>query len=157
MISGGLKLAGVMVLVATSAVFAVDKTRWAAMPPIAGWKARMLVKPSIGYPGEARARGLVGFGVFVHSVDPKTGATTAVEVGWSTGHKILDDAAVQGLKKARFVPGSPGKVRTPVTFCLGARGIRSRYGSFDSCEEFSAFMLKKAMVGEMTASGSPRR
>jgi TonB family protein len=59
------------------------------------------------YPLEARQRHATGAGIFVLRVQVKSGRVKEVEVARSTGHAILDAAAVKALKKWRFKPGAP--------------------------------------------------
>jgi TonB family protein len=54
--------------------------------------------PRPKYPLEARKHHWVGVGWFLMRVDEPTGAVTSVEILQSTGHKILDRAAVDALK-----------------------------------------------------------
>jgi TonB family protein len=58
-------------------------------------------------------------GWFVMHVDEPSGAVTSVEILQSTGHKILDQAAVDTFKKWRFLPHHGFKnVKTPITFSM---------------------------------------
>lgn len=66
----------------------------------------VLKKPSPRYPEEARKHHITGRGVFILHVDRSTGVVTSVTVHKSTGHKILDDAAVNGILQWRFRPGA---------------------------------------------------
>lgn len=50
-------------------------------------------------------------------VDTKTGYVTSAEMEKSTGHKILDDAALEAFRKWHFKPGrTPEVVRAPIKF-----------------------------------------
>jgi TonB family protein len=60
---------------------------------------------------------LTGSGVVVLSVDA-SGNCTDASMGQSTGSPILDSAATGSLKRSRFKPGTPPKVRVPITFTL---------------------------------------
>lgn len=70
------------------------------------------------YPAEAQAQRLTGNGVYVLHVDPKNGSVRSVAVEKSTGHKILDDAAVTTFANLRFKPHSVLRVKIPVTFTI---------------------------------------
>jgi TonB family protein len=59
------------------------------------------------YPLEARQRHATGAGIFVLRVQIKSGRVKEVEVARSTGHAILDAAAVKALRRWRFNPGAP--------------------------------------------------
>jgi TonB family protein len=49
-------------------------------------------------------------------VDIKTGFVTSVRMEKSTGHKILDDAALEAFRQWRIKPGTIRKFRTPITY-----------------------------------------
>jgi len=70
------------------------------------------------YPPEARAQGLTGSGVFILHVDPGNGRVTSVEVGKSTGEKILDEASLKKFANLRFKPNTVSRVKIPVTFTI---------------------------------------
>jgi TonB family protein len=55
---------------------------------------------------EAERRGLTGSGHFLMKVDVKTGLVTSVTVVKSTGHRELDDSAIEALRQWRFQHGS---------------------------------------------------
>jgi TonB family protein len=58
-----------------------------------------------------------GRGVFFLNVNNETGEVKSVEVAQSTGHKVLDDSAVEAFQKWRFKPGTVApKVKIPITF-----------------------------------------
>lgn len=69
------------------------------------------------YPVEARKLRLEGSGRFVLDIDP-TGRVTAVHVAISTGHRLLDNAAIKGFKQFRFKPGSPTRVQMPASYTM---------------------------------------
>jgi TonB family protein len=56
------------------------------------------------YPREARDNGLTDKGVAVVKVDPATGHVTSVSMVKSTGHDILDNAALRAFRQWRFRP-----------------------------------------------------
>jgi len=62
--------------------------------------------PPPEYPLEARARHIVGYGTFILHIQIRSGLVRQVEVDQSTGSLLLDSAAVAGLKKWRFKPGT---------------------------------------------------
>jgi len=62
--------------------------------------------PKPGYPLEARARRFTGSGIFVIRVDIKTGRVVEAAIGRSTGHAILDQAALRAFRRWRFKAGA---------------------------------------------------
>jgi TonB family protein len=63
--------------------------------------------PQPDYPLEARQRHATGGGIFVLRVQIKSGRVKGVEVARSTGHAILDAAAVKALRQWRFKADAP--------------------------------------------------
>ena len=59
-----------------------------------------------------------GAGVFRLDLDPQTGTVTKVTAIETTGHRVLDDAAIQAFRKWRFAPGVIRAVKFPVRFSL---------------------------------------
>jgi len=72
--------------------------------------------PTPDYPAQARAQHLSGTGVFELQVSPETGEVTSVTVASSTGHPILDRAAIKTLKHWKFRPQTVTHVKLPITF-----------------------------------------
>jgi protein TonB len=76
--------------------------------------------PAPEYPPEALKRHLTGHGVFNLKIGPKNYTVSQVTVLQSTGHKILDDAAIQALSRWRGRPSElmsrTDHVHVPVTF-----------------------------------------
>lgn len=68
------------------------------------------------YPREARDKGLTGKGVAVVKVDPATGHVTSVSMIKSTGHDILDSAALRAFRQWRFPPRGITTFEIPVQF-----------------------------------------
>jgi TonB family protein len=56
-----------------------------------------------------------GTGVFVLNV-AKTGVVINAQILKSTGYKILDESAVETLKRWRFQRGSPQQITVPMSF-----------------------------------------
>ena len=80
-------------------------------------KAAMIYKPHIEYPYEARRSKITGSGVIVVAVG-SGGEVTEASMGLSTGNAILDNAATSAFRRARFNPGTPPRVKIPITFTL---------------------------------------
>ena len=56
-----------------------------------------------------------GTGIFLLQVE-KTGVVTSVTAFKSTGNKMLDNSAVETLKRWRFQPGRAQEIKVPITF-----------------------------------------
>jgi TonB family protein len=73
------------------------------------------------YPIEARHKHMTGAGVFAMHIR-RDGTVSSVSIIRSTGHKILDKAAIDAFIQWRFWPGTVTTVRTPINFSMkGAR------------------------------------
>jgi protein TonB len=69
----------------------------------------------IAYPAYARRRGMEGVVEVEIAVD-ETGAVTSLKVVRSSGHPLLDKAALRGLADVRFAPARRNGVAVPHTF-----------------------------------------
>lgn len=69
------------------------------------------------YPAEARKKRMTGAGVALLDVDPRTGAVTDARMIVSTGHAILDDAAVTAFRQWHFKRGTK-QVRVPIEYTM---------------------------------------
>src|SRR5438045_466965 len=65
--------------------------------PLVTMEQMWIATPRPDYPVEALQKHLTGRGVFSLKIRPKTYTVSTVTVVQSTGHKILDDAAIQAL------------------------------------------------------------
>jgi len=65
---------------------------------------------------EAERRRLTGRGHFLMKVDVKTGLVTSVTVVKSTGHRELDESAIEALRQWRFNTGTVRQVSIPISF-----------------------------------------
>ena len=74
--------------------------------------------PPPDYPYEARKARLSGAGVAIMRLDRATGVVTDVVMSPSTGHKVLDNAAMRAFRQWRFKPGTIAMVRLPITFAM---------------------------------------
>ena len=84
-------------------------------------KAVAIYAPAPDYPIEARERRLTGSGIAVLQVDRKTGYVIAAQMQKSTGHAILDHAALAGFIRWRFKPGTAREIRIPVNYIFGKK------------------------------------
>jgi TonB family protein len=91
------------------------QTRLAA---VGNAKAFVLSAPRPEYPYEVRSRHITGSGVAVISVDPNSGLAVDAMMEQSIGNPILDNSAVSAFRRWRFKPGTPARVRIPITFIL---------------------------------------
>ena len=76
----------------------------------------MIFKPYIENPAEAKRAGIGGSVILVLTVDSETGRVNAARVAKTTGHDILDRAALQAFLLARFTKGTPEHITVPVDF-----------------------------------------
>ncbi len=67
--------------------------------------------PQPEYPESARPRRATGSGFFILRVRIKTGQVTEVTIQQSTGHKTLNTAAIETLRRWRFKPGVLPSIR----------------------------------------------
>jgi TonB family protein len=74
--------------------------------------------PKPDYPLEARIHHWTGKGLIVLDVDQQTGAVTAARMVTSTGHAILDQAAISTFSRWRFKPGVKKEVKVPINFTM---------------------------------------
>jgi TonB family protein len=79
-------------------------------------KIAVIFAPKPEYPLAARKKHLEGDGVLLLHIDMPSGNVTSVDVEKSTGHKILDNAAVRSFLRWRFRPGTYTKVRVPIHY-----------------------------------------
>jgi TonB family protein len=85
-------------------------------------KALAIYAPPPEYPIEARQRHLTGDGVIVVDVDHNTGYVTAARVLKSTGHRILDNAALRAFRLWRFKLGSfKPQIRLPIHYTMSTK------------------------------------
>jgi protein TonB len=78
-----------------------------------------IATPKPAYPLEARLDDLEGSGVARLTIDRQSGRVISATMLQSTGHKILDEAALQAFRQWQFKPGVPFNViRVPAVFKL---------------------------------------
>ena len=68
------------------------------------------------YPVEARRNRIQGSGVFILNISHQTGRVDSITIKKSTGHNILDAAAMKAFMTYRFKPGTPPKIWIPLDF-----------------------------------------
>ena len=84
----------------------------------ASQKALAIYAPRPPYPLEGRKRHLTGSGTVLLQVDEKTGYVISGRILQSTGHVILDNAALSAFTRWRFRPGTVRQVRMPFNYTL---------------------------------------
>ena len=111
-------------------------------------KRYVLRAPHPVYPDAARRNWLEGSGVFELTVRPD-GTVTDVTTVRSTGHSLLDRAALQTLKTWQIRPlPEIGHIRVPVRFVMnrGGRSGRNTSGIGVRGETLSASQLNDAII-----------
>jgi TonB family protein len=78
------------------------------------------------YPAEARSKRWTGTGIVRVDVDRETGQVTSARMLQSTGHQILDEAALNAFRQWRFRPGTVSHVQIPITFTMTG-AVYARY------------------------------
>ena len=81
-------------------------------------KAFAIYAPAPDYPIEARERHFTGSGIVILQVDQKTGYVIGAQMLKSTGHVILDNAALSAFTRWRFKPGTVRQVRLPIRYTM---------------------------------------
>jgi TonB family protein len=77
----------------------------------------VLVKVFPDYPYAARDRHLEGSGLYRLNIKPD-GTVSSVTVLKSTGHSLLDQAAIHAYRQWRFRPGALRSVKIPINFSM---------------------------------------
>ena len=94
-------------------VIAAFARTWAEPEP----KQKCIYAPKPEYPAEARARDLGGDGLYILHLDQKKGTVRFVTVEKSTGYRLLDNAAIDCLRRWRFIRNiDVPMVKVPFTF-----------------------------------------
>lgn len=79
----------------------------------------VIFAPKPDYPLEARTKHLGGSGVIMLDANVETGQVTAARMSKSTGHAILDEAALTAFRRWRFKPGKVAPhVKIPITYTV---------------------------------------
>ncbi len=118
----------------------------------------MTSKGSINYPYEAKLNRITGAGIAAVSINP-AGEVTGVTMAVSTGSPILDRATIEGLKSAKFKPGTVPMVKIPVTFTVTGGGQVYDYVDVKtkSMDDVLAAFLGKGTVKKGPIPAYPRR
>jgi TonB family protein len=115
-----MKLRTVLLLHFVTLPFYVDVAGAQSTPPqkIPPRRKGAIFAPRPAYPYEARKHHITGAGVCIVSVRPD-GTISHAEMRPSTGHAILDNAALDAFRRWRFFPGSTApKVKIPIRYSM---------------------------------------
>jgi TonB family protein len=107
-------VSSVMMIAACSGV------SFGAQPLVLTVEQAAMFTPKPKYPEVARRQRLMGKGIFLLSVNAKTGQVTSIKVEKRTGYELLDVAALKALIKWRFKPNTFTRVHVPVLFGLNS-------------------------------------
>ncbi len=80
-------------------------------------KAQAALAKFLLYPEEAIAKGLEGEAILLLHLDP-AGRILRAEIARSSGHAILDQAALSAAQRIGALPGNPQQTLLPVAFRL---------------------------------------
>ncbi len=121
-------------------------------------RAGLNYKGNIHYPYEAKRNQITGAGIAAVSVNSE-GKVTKVTMAQSTGSPLLDRATIDGLRSARFKPGTVPMVKIPVRFTMAGGG--QVYDYYDvkkkDMNDVLAAFLGKGTVRKGPIPAYPRR
>jgi len=103
----------------------VTSKKWVSKLATAEIKAATVSSPQPVYPLAARKQHWTGAGDFVCHIRPD-GTVASVDVRRSTGHLVLDQAAITALQHWRFQPGKMEAINIPIDFRMNGSRVRSR-------------------------------
>jgi TonB family protein len=93
-------------------------------------KAVVISAPYPDYPYAARRAKITGRCLVEMHVDSSTGVVTNAVLAESSGHAILDNAALSACRRWRFKPGTIARVRLPITFAMPVTIYPNRWYGF---------------------------
>jgi TonB family protein len=102
----------------------VTSKHWVSNLGAADVKAATVSSPNPVYPLAARKQHWTGFGDFRCHIRAD-GTVAAVDVLRSTGHQVLDQAAITALREWKFQPGKMQTINIPINFRMNGRRARS--------------------------------
>jgi TonB family protein len=89
-------------------------------------KHHALYAPRPNYPLYARQYHWTGEGLFACHIRPD-GTVASVDVLRSTGHAMLDRAAIKALRQWRFQSGDMNAIKIPINFSMSGKGSPIRH------------------------------
>ena len=90
-------------------------------------------------------------------VDETSGNVTSVRMDPSTGHSLLDNAAMEAFRRFRFKPGTVTRVRVPISFVFGRSSPTYKMTvKAKPADEVLAAFLGKGMVLRGSFAQYPR-
>ncbi len=117
-----MRMNGVVIVVLLLSVVARGDSQSSNATPA---KHHVVYAPRPEYPLAARTRHWTGAGVFACNIR-SNGTVASVDVLRSTGHQMLDQAAITALGQWRFQPGDMKLVKVPLSFWMNGSGVRHR-------------------------------
>ena len=117
-----MRMNGVVIVILLLSVVARGDSQSSNATPA---KHRVLYAPRPEYPLAARKRHWTGAGVFACNIR-SNGTVASADVLRSTGHQVLDQAAITALRQWRFQPGDMKLVKVPLSFWMNGSGVRHR-------------------------------
>ena len=113
------------VLVAAS-LLSVAVTGNSQTPTATRVKHYAIYAPRPNYPLHARQYHWTGDGLFLCNIR-SDGTVASVDVLRSTGHEMLDRAAIKALRQWRFHPGDMNAIKIPINFSMSGSGSPVRH------------------------------
>lgn len=107
-------------------LFGVAVTGNSEAPNSTHSKRDAIYAPRPNYPLYARQYHQTGEGIFLCHIR-SDGTVASVEVRRSTGHGMLDRAAIKALRQWRFQPGDWSAVNVPINFYMSGKGSPIRH------------------------------
>ena len=117
-----MRMNGVVIVVLLLSVVARGDSQGSNATPA---KHPVLYAPRPEYPLAARKRHWTGAGVFACNIR-SNGTVASVDVLRSTGHQMLDQAAITALRQWRFQSGETKLIKVPLGFWMNGSGVRHR-------------------------------
>ena len=115
----------------------------------------LIDRPRVTYPYQARRDRITGSGIILVELD-RSGNVKAASMAPSTGSAILDQAALDGFRRARFKPGTPSPIKIPISFTLRGNVVTEYRVRQKPMDEALARFLGKGTVLKGPIPAYPR-